>query len=130
MGVYFSLKGLQQSITLASIVFTLSVCLNLVAGKNLPYKGSPSEGNNKLVEVEDTEDNNGERGTYKFRTKRHLSIGGGINGGFLNNGQDATVDIGHNVKCTKLYGNLAGITYGGKRYENCQRRITVYILLF
>jgi len=49
----------MKSITLASIVFTLSFCLNLVAGKNLPYKGSPSAGTNtNLVEVEDTEDNN------------------------------------------------------------------------
>merc|ERR1712215_44758 len=50
-----------KSITLSSIVFTLSFCLNLVAGKNLPYKGSPSAGAKPiLVEVEDLEDNNGE----------------------------------------------------------------------
>merc|ERR1712215_382038 len=67
MGLSFSLKGLQQSITLASIVFTLSFCLNLVAGKNLPYKGSPSAGTKRdLEKVEDTEDNNGERGNYKL----------------------------------------------------------------
>jgi len=49
----------MKSITLASIVFILSFCLNLVAGKNLPYKRSPSAGaKDILVEVEDTEDNN------------------------------------------------------------------------
>merc|ERR1712215_507575 len=31
----------MKSVTMVSIVFTLSFCLNLVAGKNLPYKGSP-----------------------------------------------------------------------------------------
>merc|ERR1712236_176760 len=62
MGLSFSLKGLQQSITLASIVFTLSFCLNLVAGKNLPYKGSPSTGTRTFFgEVQDTEDNNGKQ---------------------------------------------------------------------
>merc|ERR1712215_122475 len=54
-----SFKYNMKSITLASIVFTLSFCLNLVAGKNLPYKGSPSAGaKTTLGEVEDTEDNN------------------------------------------------------------------------
>jgi len=49
----------MKSITLASIVFTLSFCLNLEAGKNLPYKGSPSAGTDTYpLEVEDTEDNN------------------------------------------------------------------------
>merc|ERR1712236_54619 len=37
------------------------------AGKNLPYKGSPSTGTRTFFgEVEDTEDNNGERGNYKL----------------------------------------------------------------
>jgi len=49
----------MKSIKLASIVFTLSFCLNLVAEKNLPYKRSRSAGTKPyLVEVEDTEDNN------------------------------------------------------------------------
>merc|ERR1711970_153551 len=80
----------MKSITLASIVFTLSFCLNLVAGKNLPYKGSPSSGAKSYpypievedksyphpievedkpypypIEVEDTEDNIGKRGSYQ-----------------------------------------------------------------
>merc|ERR1719369_1002440 len=57
----------MKSITLASIVFTLSFCLHLVEGRrrqNLPYKGSPSAGaETNPVEVEDTENNNGERCT-------------------------------------------------------------------
>merc|ERR1712215_267017 len=76
----------MKSITLASIVFTLSFCLNLVAGKNVPYKGSPSAGTDTYPqEVEDTEDNNGERGTYMFRTKRDLYAGGDVRGGKMNN---------------------------------------------
>ena len=55
----------MKSITLASIVFTLSFCLNLVAGKNLPYKVSPpARTKTYLVEVEDTEDDNGENTKY------------------------------------------------------------------
>merc|ERR1719290_497731 len=41
----------MKSVTMVSFVFTLSFCLNLVAGKNLPYK-------TYLLEVEDNEDNN------------------------------------------------------------------------
>merc|ERR1719315_955519 len=41
----------MKSVTMVSFVFTLSFCLNLVAGKNLPYK-------TYLIEVEDKEDNN------------------------------------------------------------------------
>jgi len=84
----------MKSITLASIVFTLSFCLNLEAEKNLPYKGSPSAGTKHyLVEVEDTENNNGERGTYMFRTKSDLSVGGDVIGGSIQNGKGAKVDI-------------------------------------
>ena len=55
----------MKSTTLASIVFTLSFCLNLVAGKNLPYKGSPPAGTKTyLVEVEDTGDNKGDNTKY------------------------------------------------------------------
>merc|ERR1712215_128709 len=80
----------MKSITLASIVFTLSFCLNLVAGKNVPYKGSPSAGTDTYPqEVEDTEDNNGERGTYMFRTKRDLYAGGDVRGGKMNNAPGA-----------------------------------------
>merc|ERR1712215_52073 len=80
-----SFKYNMKSITLASIVFTLSFCLNLVAGKNLPYKGSPSAGaKTTLGEVEDTEDNNGEDyrispistgvdyGDYRYTQKHYL----------------------------------------------------------
>merc|ERR1712215_194152 len=50
------------------------------------YKGSPSAGTKPhLVEVEDTEDNNGERGTYMLQTKSDLSVGGSIHNG---NGAD------------------------------------------
>jgi len=85
----------MKFITLASIVFTLSFCLNLVAEKNLPYKGSPSAGTKPYsVEVEDTEDNNGERGTYMLRTKSDLSVGGDVIGGSIHNGKGGKVDIG------------------------------------
>jgi len=85
----------MKSITLASIVFTLSFCLNLEAEKNLPYKGSPSAGTKHyLVEVEDTENNNGERGTYMFRTKGDLSVVGDVIGGSIHNGKGGKVDIG------------------------------------
>merc|ERR1712236_104091 len=45
------------------------------------------------VEVEDTEDNNGERGTYMLRTKSDLSVGGDVIGGSIHNGKGAKVDI-------------------------------------
>merc|ERR1712215_559439 len=84
----------KKSITLVSIVFNLSFCLNLVAEKNLPYKGSPSAGIKPyLVQVEDTEDNNGESGTYMLRTKSDLSVGGDVIGGSIHNGKGAKVDI-------------------------------------
>ena len=55
----------MKSVTMVSIVFTLSFCLNLVAGKNLPYKGSPpARTKTYMVEVEDTEDNNGDYTKY------------------------------------------------------------------
>merc|ERR1712215_623245 len=46
-----------------------------VAGKNLPYKGSPSAVTKlNLGDVEDTEDNNnGERGTHMFRRESNLT---------------------------------------------------------
>merc|ERR1712215_69524 len=66
-----------KSITLARIVFTLSFCLNLVAGKNLPYKGRPSAGAKTILEeVEDTKDKNGDlyeqAGTEKVGEERKL----------------------------------------------------------
>merc|ERR1712236_126861 len=46
--------------TMVSIVFTLSFCLDLVSGKNLPYKRSrPVVSKTFLAEAEDTEDRNG-----------------------------------------------------------------------
>merc|ERR1712215_121263 len=117
-----SFKYNMKSITLASIVFTLSFCLNLVAGKNLPYKGSPSAGfKTDLGEVEDTEDNNGERGTNMItRTKRDLNIRGCIDGGILHNGQGAKANIGCIKKGTKVTGDRDGIIIrdGYKTYGN------------
>merc|ERR1712215_122682 len=85
MGSVFSLTGLQKYLIVLiqhEVYHTGKHCvhpqllLNLVAGKNLPYKGSPSAGTepnlvevednpveveDNPVEVEDTEDNNGGR---------------------------------------------------------------------
>merc|ERR1719369_1031161 len=46
-----------------------------------------------LVEVEDTENNNGERGASMFRTESDLSLGGDVIGGSIQNGKGAKVDI-------------------------------------
>merc|ERR1712236_45967 len=106
----------MKSITLASIVFTLSFCLNLVEGrtrKSLPYKGSPSAGAETYpypVEVEDAENNNGERGTYLSRTKRHIDIGGNVKGGSFINGPGASAKVGGNMidTVTRGYIDLRG----------------------
>merc|ERR1719369_607411 len=70
----------MNCITMGSIVFTLSFCLNLVAGKNLPSEGSPPAGNKFYLvetedievedtEVEDTEDKKGDDQVDKVEEK-------------------------------------------------------------
>jgi len=111
----------MKSIKLASIVFTLSFCLNLVAEKNLPYKGSPSAGTKPhLVEVEDTEDNNGERGTYMLQTKSDLSVGGSIH-----NGNGSKVDIGADYQD---YERAMPILECVRRYKKCKSKCRTNVL--
>merc|ERR1712236_57040 len=85
------------------------------AGKNLPYKGSPSAGTDTYpVEVEDTEDNKGERGTYMFRTKRDLYVGGDVRGGKMNNAPGvAGVGVG-GVGAGGMGMSVGGVGVGGK----------------
>merc|ERR1712215_484179 len=163
MGVWLELQSVKsiklfqynmKSITLASIVFTISFCLNLEAGKNLPYKGSPNaETQPYLGDVEDTEDNNGERGTYLSRTKRKITFGGGctgcqinnapgkrcpnmsrtkrkitfggdVKGGQINNAPGGQVDVGGNIDGTKLTGDRDGIRERGTYLFRTKRKIT------
>merc|ERR1712215_122444 len=134
MGVWLELQSVKsiklfqynmKSITLASIVFTISFCLNLEAGKNLPYKGSPNaETQPYLGDVEDTEDNNGERGTYLSRTKRKITFGGGCTGCQINNAPGGQGDICGNIDGTKLTGDRDGIRERGTYLFRTKRKIT------
>merc|ERR1712215_446419 len=117
MGSVVKITICEETITLASIVFTLSFCLNLVAGKNLPYKGSPSARAKPYptpVEMEDTEDNNGKRGPFVFRTKRTLSGEGDLNGGKLNNDKGGKIIIHGNACNNELTGFKEIIIHGEK----------------
>jgi len=190
----------MKSITLASIVFTLSVCLNLVAGTK-PYLGDVEDtednkgvitimwkvikkevemcippgsvvsfeykqGNHNVLQVssrdyerctgitntagvwgpvrkgplsqgtyyfvcgvglhckvgkqkakitvsDKCDTDTGERGTYKFRTKRDLQIGGNIEGGHVHNAPGSYIDVGGDVNA-KLTGYTPGVRAGGK----------------
>merc|ERR1712215_112479 len=134
MGVWLELQSVKsiklfeynmKSITLASIVFTLSFCLNLEAGKNLPYKGSPNaETQPYLGDVEDTEDNNGKRGTYLSRTKRKITFGGDCTGCQINNAPGGQVDICGNIDGTKLTGDRDGIRKRCPNMSRTKRKIT------
>ena len=51
----------MKFVTMLSIVLTLSFCSNLVAGKNdLKTKSLPAGNKTYIVEVEDSDDNNGD----------------------------------------------------------------------
>merc|ERR1712215_471855 len=115
-----SFKYNMKSITLASIVVTLSFCLNLVAGKNLPYKGSPSAGAKTiLAEVEDTEDNNDptEGADYFIRFNGNIDLGENNNIGAVGGcGHDdfirfnGNIDLGenNNIGTVRVCGPIIG----------------------
>merc|ERR1712215_573287 len=90
-------------------------------GKNLPYKGSPSARTKpNLLEVEDTEDNNGERGTYMIRTKSDLSVRGDVIGGSIHNGKGAIVDFGADYSEDGGFGGRSKRRTKGRK--KCQRK--------
>ena len=61
LAIVVQISDNMRSLTILFVVFTLGFCLNLIAGKNLAYKGHQGT-KYYLVEVEDTEDNNGYNG--------------------------------------------------------------------